>query len=330
MTQGIKAKEIMTPESQAPPGLVYPDENSGIKNGRKKYRSFQKQHNLFGWIFVSPWIVGTGLFFLWPMLESFLYSVCKLTPSENGFTKDFVGFDNYIYFFTKNTFFLPNLGASLGSIVPSVLMIVSFSVLMALVLKEKFIGRSFARAVFFFPVIIASGVVITILKNQVMMSGSSVADMSPSYLFHAPNLVNVFSALGIPNQILVSITDLLNQIFDLTWKSGVQILLLLAAVNNIPQSFYEVGIMEGTTAWEKFWKITFPTISPTLFVVIIYTIIDSFTDYGNKVMEMLRAYYTDNNYAYSATIGVIYFVCILLIIGLIQKLCKRWIFYANE
>lgn len=290
----------------------------------------ERQRSRWGWVFISPWVVGITVFFVWPMIQSVIYSFSKINVTEKGFELEFVGLDNYLYFFTKDTFFVPNLTESIGGIIPSLLMILSFSVLIAVVLKEKFIGRTAARAVFFFPVIIASGVVITILKTQVMMSGSAVSDMSPGYLFKAPDLVNVFAALGIPDQILQSITKILNEIFDLTWKSGVQILLLLAAINNIPSSFYEVAVMEGATAWEKFWKITFPTISPTLLVAVIYTIIDGFTDYGNKVMQMLRNFYTNNNYAYSATIGVIYFVCILVIIGLINVLASRKIFYATD
>ncbi len=297
---------------------------------RRRGSSLEKQRGRWGWFFVAPWILGISVFFVWPMIDSIVYSFSRLNVTENGFQLTFVGFENFLYFFTEDTFFLQYLAESIGGIIPSVLMIVAFSILIALVLKEKFLGRSLARAVFFFPVIIASGVVITILKSQVMMSGSSVSDMSPSYLFQAPDLVEVFADLKIPDKILTSITDILNQIFDLTWKSGVQILLLLAAINNIPASFYEVGVMEGATAWEKFWKITFPTISPTLLVVIIYTIIDGFTDYGNKVMGMLRDFYTNNNYAYSATIGVIYFVCILAIIGLINFILSRWVFYSSD
>jgi ABC transporter, permease protein len=297
---------------------------------RRRGSSLEKQRGRWGWFFVAPWILGISVFFVWPMIDSIVYSFSRLNVTENGFQLTFVGFENFLYFFTEDTFFLQYLAESIGGIIPSVLMIVAFSILIALVLKEKFLGRSLARAVFFFPVIIASGVVITILKSQVMMSGSSVSDMSPSYLFQAPDLVEVFADLKIPDKVLTSITDILNQIFDLTWKSGVQILLLLAAINNIPASFYEVGVMEGATAWEKFWKITFPTISPTLLVVIIYTIIDGFTDYGNKVMGMLRDFYTNNNYAYSATIGVIYFVCILAIIGLINFILSRWVFYSSD
>ena len=297
---------------------------------RRRGSSLEKQRGRWGWFFVAPWILGISVFFVWPMIDSIVYSFSRLNVTENGFQLTFVGFENFLYFFTEDTFFLQYLAESIGGIIPSVLMIVAFSILIALVLKEKFLGRSLARAVFFFPVIIASGVVITILKSQVMMSGSSVSDMSPSYLFQAPDLVEVFADLKIPDKVLTSITDILNQIFDLTWKSGVQILLLLAAINNIPASFYEVGVMEGATAWEKFWKITFPTISPTLLVVIIYTIIDGFTDYGNKVMGMLRDFYTNNNYAYSATIGVIYFVCILAIIGLINFILSRWVLYSSD
>lgn len=300
------------------------------KKRRRSFRSLEKQRGRWGWFFVAPWILGISVFFVWPMVESVIYSFSTLNVSDNGFEKTFVGLDNYLYFFTEDTFFVRYLTKSIGGIIPSALMILSFSILIALVLKEKFLGRSLARAVFFFPVIIASGVVITILKNQVMMSGSAVSDMSPSYLFQAPNLVNIFSDLKVPAKVLTSITNILNEIFDLTWKSGVQILLLLAAINNIPASFYEVGVMEGATAWEKFWKITFPTISPTLLVVVIYTIIDGFTDYGNKVMEMLRSFYTNNNYAYSATIGVIYFVCILVLIGLINLIAQRFVFYAAD
>ncbi|MBQ4102381.1 MAG: sugar ABC transporter permease [Oscillospiraceae bacterium] len=300
------------------------------KNKPKRLRSLEKQQRSWGWLFLSPWLVGITLFFVLPMFQSVLYSFSKILITDNGFELESVGFKNYLYFFTESTTFGPYLTETIWQIIPSVLMILAFSTVIALVLKSNFFGRSLARAVFFFPVIIASGVVITILKDQVMMSGSSVSDMSPSYLFQAPDLVNTFSQLGIPDQLLSSITTILNQIFDLTWKSGVQILLLLAAVNNIPGSFYEVADMEGATAWEKFWKITFPTISPTMLVVITYTIIDSFTDYGNLIMQMLQDYYRNNNYAYSATIGVIYFVCILLVIGLVNLICRKFIFYASE
>ena len=172
-------------------------------------------------------------------------------------------------------------------------------------------------------------VIITILKEQVMMSVST-SDNTAAYLFQAPDLVQTFAAFGLPDFVLTSITDIVNGFFDLTWKSGVQMLLLLSAINNIPQSFYEAAVLDGAGAWVKFWKITFPAITPSLLVVIIYTIIDSFLDYDNLVMSMIRNYYQNNNYTYSATIGVIYFVCILALVGLVSLIMRKLVVYMYQ
>ena len=291
--------------------------------------SLKAQHAKWAWVFLAPWLIGILIFFVWPMAQSVIYSFSRLTITASGFQLDWVALENYTYLFTKDTFFLPNLTQALGEVIPSVLMITAFSLFIAVILKEKFFGRSAARTVFFFPVMIASGVIITILKTQVMMSVST-SDSTAAYLFQAPDLVNTFASFGLPEFVLTSITDIVNGFFDLTWKSGVQMLLLLSAINNIPQSFYEAAVLDGAGAWVKFWKITFPAITPSLLVVIIYTVIDSFLDYDNLVMEMIRDYYQNNNYTYSATIGVIYFVCILMFVGLVSLVMRKLVVYMYQ
>ena len=294
-----------------------------------KHLSLKAQHAKWAWVFLAPWLIGISVFFVWPMAQAVIYSFSRLTITANGFQLDWVALENYTHLFTRDTFFLPNLTEALGKVVPSVLMITAFSLFIAVILKENFIGRSTARTVFFIPVMIASGVIITILKEQVMMSVST-GDDTAAYLFQAPDLVNTFAAFGLPDFVLTSITDIVNGFFDLTWKSGVQMLLLLSAINNIPQSFYEAAVLDGAGAWVKFWKITFPAITPSLLVVIIYTIIDSFLDYDNLVMEMIRDYYQNNNYTYSATIGVIYFVCILAFVGLVSLVMRKLVVYMYQ
>ena len=302
-----------------------------MKNTKKspKALSLKAQHAKWAWVFLAPWLIGILVFFVWPMAQSVIYSFSRLTITAAGFQLDWVGSENYAYLFTKDTFFLPNLTQALGEVVPSVLMITAFSLFIAVILKEKFIGRSAARTVFFFPVMIASGVIITILKEQVMMSVST-GDDTAAYLFQAPDLVETFASFGLPDFGLTSFTDIVKGFFDLTWKSGVQMLLLLSAINNIPQSFYEAAILDGAGAWVKFWKITFPAITPSLLVVIIYTVIDSFLDYDNLVMQMIRNYYQNNNYTYSATIGVIYFVCILALVGLVSLVMRKLVVYMYQ
>jgi len=262
-----------------------------------------------------------------PMLTAFSYSVSKLTVRPTGFEKTFVGLSNYLYFFASDANFLRNLASSVLGMIPQTLLIVSFSIFLAVLIKDNFIGRSLVRSIFFFPVIIASGAVITILKQDVLMSSGAGAETSQ--IFQMPSLVSFYRQLNIPDNMLTLLTGVVNQVFDLTWRSGVQILLMLAAINNIPQSSYEVAQIEGATAWEQFWKITFPMISPSFSVVIIYTVIDSFTDYGNQVMTMLRNYYSQGHYSYSTTIGVIYFAAILLLIGVIQLILKKAVYYEK-
>ncbi|MBQ4332959.1 MAG: sugar ABC transporter permease [Clostridia bacterium] len=296
---------------------------------KSAFRSLEKQRSRWGWIFLAPWLLGIAVFFLWPMIQTGIYSFSKLVVGADGFEANPVGFENYLHFFTKDSYFLNNLVTSLLETIPSTLLIITFSTMIALVLRAEFPMRGLARAVFFLPVIIASGPVISILENQVMMNGSVGAETT-TYLFQAPDLTLVFADLGVPEKILESITSIINEIFDLMWKSGVQILLMLAALNTIPGSFYEVAMMEGATAWEKFWKITLPTLSPTLVVVIIYTLIDGFTDYDNLIIQTINSYYTDNNYAYSATVGMIYCICVLAVVGLVSWIMSRVAFYSSE
>ena len=295
----------------------------------QKQLSLKAQHAKWAWVFLAPWLLGILVFFVWPMAQSVIYSFSRLTVTSSGFQLDWVGLENYSYLLTRDTFFPQNLTQALGEVIPSVLMITAFSLFIAVILKEKFFGRSAARTVFFFPVMIASGVIITILKEQVMMSVST-SDNTAAYLFQAPDLVKTFASFGLPDFVLTSITDIVNGFFNLTWKSGVQMLLLLSAINNIPQSFYEAAVLDGAGTWVKFWKITFPAITPSLLVVIIYTVIDSFLDYDNLVMEMIRNYYQNNNYTYSATIGVIYFVCILAFVGLVSLVMRKLVVYMYQ
>ena len=224
--------------------------------------------------------------------------------------------------------FLKVLSSSLAGIFPRVLIIVFFSLFVALILRGEYKGRTLARAIFFLPVIISSGVVITVLQENIM--GSGISGNETTYLFKATSFETLLEGIGLPDKLMKSFTEIINQLFDLSWKSGVQILLLLAAVNNIPRSSYEAADMEGATEWEKFWKITFPTVSPTILVTVIYTVIDSFTDYSNSVMRLIEEQLNLGYYEYSSTMALVYFVCVLVIIGIVGGLISRKVYYQVD
>lgn len=284
----------------------------------------------WGRLFVLPWVIGVFWFFVVPMVQTVYYSLNTISVSKNGLTFRFVGVSNYVQYLFQSADFPTNYASTLESLCLSIPLIVCFSLFVALVLASKFRGRTFFRAVFFFPVIIASGVVINILTTNLLMSTSGVSSTQPAYMFQAPDLGNLFTTIGVPTQMVTYINNLVSEVFDLTWKSGVQILLLLAAINGIPGSFYEVAEIEGATEWEKFWKITLPTVLPTLLVAVIYTIIDSFTDASNEIMQMIKSAFANVRYENAATIGVLYFATILVIVGLVNFIMNKFISYSVD
>ena len=286
----------------------------------------QKRNERWGWLFILPWVIGTIFFFIIPLINAGRYAFSDLdfksVPGQTIYNP--VGFSNFIALFTEDGNFIPALFESLGKMLYEVPVIVVFSVLIAMVLRGSFKGHTFFRAVFFVPVIIASGVCITILRTQVMMTGSATSVEQQAYMFNLPDFKVLTDLFGLPQTIVDFASSVVNGFFDITWKSGVQIILLLVAVNHISPSYYEVADMEGATGWEKLWKVTIPMIAPTILVVIIYTIIDSFTDYGNSIMRLIDEYRKqDSNYEYATAIGLVYFLIVGLLIAIVTLLMRK-------
>ena len=300
------------------------------KSPPRKGLNMRRRKTRAGILFLLPWMIGTLHFFILPFLTAFAYAVSDIRITADGFDLHFAGLKYFRGFFTEDGVFVKSMAESVIGVVPKVFFILSFSIVIAIVLRGKFVGRTLARAVFFFPVVISAGVVIVVLKEQVMTTGTAVADIAPSYMFEAPSMTDLFARLGLPSAILDKLTPLINQMFDLTWKSGVQILLMLAAINNIPSSSYEAASIEGATEWERFWKITFPMITPTLMVATVYTIIDTFTDYANPMIRLIQNYYKQGLYTESSAAGISYFLGIFALIAVFYAIVSRRIFQANN
>ena len=134
--------------------------------------------------------------------------------------------------------------------------------------------------------------------------------------------------MGLPQQIINFVVSVSNNIFSLSWQSGIQILLFLSGLQTVPPQLYEASSIDGCTPWETFWKITFPMITPVLIVNLIYTITDSFTSYGNKIMVMILDSGKSLKFALSSTMAWIYFAVILLVVGIVYKIAdKRAVYY---
>lgn len=164
--------------------------------------------------------------------------------------------------------------------------ILLFSLYIAVLLNQKFRGRWLFRVLFFIPVIAVSGIVITIL-NQDYLAKIMQGETGSSSLISVVDVTGFTNLMGIPSEVLSPLTAVVNDIFNLAWRSGIQILIFVAGLQTVPNSLYESAVIDGVTGWEKFWKITFPLITPMVLMNAIFTIVDNFTNSSNPVIALI-------------------------------------------
>ena len=286
-----------------------------MKNKIKK-RSYERCRQIDGLVFISPWLIGLIVFFIRPIFNSFRYSLSDVSI-DNGIVTKFVGFSQYIELITKDTEFLPALLDAFTSLVTSVPLILALSLFIALLLNQEFHGRTFARAVFFLPVIVASGIVLTLFSQDSFASGM-MSDNTNSALFGANGLETILTKMNLPGDIVNTLTSVVNNVFNIVWQSGIQILLFLSGLQSIPSSYYEAASVEGANAWLSFWKITFPTLMPTMLVAIVYSIVDSFTYYDNPIIQLIDTAYLGNmRFGYASAMSWLYFLFVIIVLALV-------------
>ncbi len=296
-----------------------------IKKIIKGRLPYERRQQLVGLAFITPWIIGCVYMFLIPLIKSLVYSIGDVKVSIGTLEWEFSGFSNYTNAFVADPEVLPALVSTITGLFYQVPIIIIFSLFIAVLLNKNFAGRMFIRAIFFLPVIIASGVVLGLIESDVMsdmlMSGSK-----GSMMVQSTQLSNMLLNFGLAPDLVNTLSSFVSNIFQLAWKSGIQILLFLAGLQTIPGQIYEVASIEGATAWESFWKITIPMLSPITILVFVYTVIDGFTDYSNQYIKLLLEYIMNMQISYSSALAWIYFGiigCILGLSGIIWKVRSR-------
>lgn len=297
---------------------------------RFKAIPYERKKQLYGFLFVLPWILGFILFFARPMLVSMIYSFQNLEMTPQGLKGTYIGLENFKYALFKDPSFIREGVNSLVNMIYSVPLILVYSLFVAVLLKNKFRGRGLMRAISFLPVIIASGVLMQILKEDVFSQGMR-GGVESVYLFSGGGLNGILTELGFGQQLIDIFNNVIARIFDLTWRSGVQVLLFLAGLHAIPDYLYEASSLEGARKWEQFWKITLPMLTPMMLLNIVYTIIDSFTDYGNSVILMIyNAAFSQVRFGYSSAMAWLYCLAIAVLLGLVFLFLKKRIVYMQD
>ncbi|MDE7280537.1 MAG: sugar ABC transporter permease [Ruminiclostridium sp.] len=314
-------------------------------NINKKTRiSYEKKKKLYGYIFIALWLVGTIYMFIIPLAESMRYSLSKTTMVDSntvaqyptmdrpGIFCEWNNFQNYIDIFNTDPEYVPNLLDSLSAMPGDTFMILVFSLFIALLLNQKFKGRGLARGIFFIPVLVATGPVLAVINGEVASQGVGEAAQF-SALFQVDMVDAFLEFMGFSN-ISQSVADKLGEIasdlFNLIWRCGIQTIIFLSALQQIPTAAKEAAQMEGATGWEFFWKITFPTISPMILANLIYTVIDVFIDSTNPVMAEVLAKNSNWQYGLSTAMAWTYFGIVGIALGIISAIISKFVFYQVD
>ncbi len=309
------------------------------KNPPRRRASLNKRKARAGWIFVLPFVLGVVFLYLPIILDSICYSFYEITPRGDGYSLAFMGFEYYSDAL-KDTTFTTTLLSGIEQLIIDTPMILIFSLFIAVVLNQKMLGRAAFRAIFFIPVVLSTGLMETINAADIMqeqMGSAESGGMSDgsggsaaSEIVSAVDIARLFEDLKVGTGLVEYVVSAVNNIYNIVNRSGVQMLIFLAGLQSISPAIYEASSIEGATAWETFWKITFPMMGPMILVNAVYTIIDSFTSESNVVMSFIKGIYNSQKMELATAMSWIYFLIIMAIIGVFVLIASSFVFYQKR
>ncbi len=277
------------------------------------------------YLLASPYLLHVAVFVLFPVV----FSVVLTFHSWNIISPmQYVGLANYERLF-KDRLFWQAIYNTLRFLIVHIPLQILIALALAELLNRTVRGASFFRAAFFLPVIV-SGVVVTILWQQLLSFNSGLLNR----LLTAIALPRV-AWLDDPAVAMYSIAVMA------TWKNvGLYVILFLVGLQSVPEQYYEAADMEGATNWQKFRYITLPIINPTIFTVVVLSTISGFslfiepyimTEGGpmnttlSAVMYIYKQAFQYYHMGYSATLGF----CFALIILFVVVIQKRYVEQEN-
>ncbi len=313
---------------------------------KKKHKSasLDKKKAKAGWFFILPFVIIFLLVYVPVLTTSIQYSFHEIVKVTGGYDLDFVGWDNFNQALFVDVKFTETLVTGVQNMIFQIPAIVIFALFMAVLLNQKMLGRTVFRAIFFVPVIVSTGIMEQLSIGNIFGSyaesgvgsggeeeigGSSAAEIISSF-----DIAALFGTMKIGTELVDYVVNLVNNIYDIVNKAGVQMLIFLSGLQGISPAIYESCKVDGATAWETFWKITFPMISPMILVNAVYTVIDAFTSESNTVMNYIQSVSTSTTSTNSNVVAQamywIYFLFVILIIVAIAGICSAFVFYQRR
>jgi len=284
--------------------------NRQLKIRRPIWRNTETLRKIEGSFFIAPWIIGFIAFVAFPLVYSLYMSFNLVKITVTGVQSSWVGIQYYReILFSDGGLLYDDLFPFLREALVIIPIILVFSLMISILLNMKFQGRGLFRVIFFLPVIFSSGQIIDEFMEQGEGALTIIEDLK----------MDTFLQQYLPDMWLSPVQNVIGSFVLVLWYSGVQILIFLAGRQTISGSVYEAARMDGADPWSIFWKITLPGMAPFVFLNLIYTIVDLFTYPSNPIIGKV----TTENYGLSSALAWIYFMIVLLFIGIVLLIYSR-------
>jgi multiple sugar transport system permease protein len=301
-----------------------------------KPMSLARQETLWGYIFISPWILGFIVFTLGPMIASLVLS---LTQYNITTPPVFIGLANYIKLFTADYRFWHSLGITVKFALIAIPLNLVFGFVLALLLNQNVPGVPFWRTVYYLPSVIA-GVAVAILWSLIFNPRFGILNW-------------LLSLAGIDGPGWLASPDwaLTALIIMSLWSVGGGMIIYLSGLQSIPTALYEAAELDGANAWQRLFYITIPLMSPVIFYNLVIGIIGTFqyftevyvitatadTGLGGPLESTLfyNVYLYSNafrylNMGYASALAWILFLIVLVLTLLVFRSSALWVYYEGE
>jgi len=289
----------------------------------KKYQRLKQRtrNAIMGLIFVLPWLIGLYAFGMRPFLSSLRMTVADQAQyiiNTNTQTVDFVvkgwTFRHFTELFKNQPGHVQTMISVFLDISLIVPLVMIFALLLALMLNQPIKGKGIFRVIFFIPVILLSGNMLSYFNQYNLLTVPAIQSGAIA------NGINQY----LPRQFAVLITGAFERIVLILWLSGVQTLIFLAGLQKNDKTIYEAAAIDGASMWDSFWKITLPGLHHLMIINIVYTTVIYANLSNNPLIGLINQTLVDVRFgrAYSSMLAWMLFLIELLIIGIYTLLIK--------
>lgn len=298
---------------------------------RQRLSRVARIEELWGYLFITPWILGFLIFTLGPMLVSLYWS---FTRYEFPLPARWIGVNNYVQAFTADELFPKSLWNTTYYVLAAVPLGLVLSLLLALLLDRRIAGRAIWRTIYYIPSIVPAVVTAFLFGYLFQPEYGLINGILANFGIEGPGWFN--SVIWVkPTFVLLAL-----------WGAGgATMIIFLAGLQNIPGELYEAAEVDGAGRWHRFRHVTIPLLSPTIFFNLVTGLIAAFKIFTTAfvatgggpyyasyfyVLYLFNVFFRFLKMGYASALAWILFIIVMLFTVLQLRLARRWVYYESD